>query len=206
MQEVVVSSPPPGKMLIGYNKNWVDDEYNPSGICECFVDDDGNWTFTKWNIHTDEFDTIKMLFDQDQFKPSHWSEMPQLQLEFSYSTPDGIRTDLYSVYPNIDGVCSCGGRGWRHHTPLIISTCPICTGELKQIENFEEISSIAIEDFIEVSNRWYHRLTNGTEEMAITAKAIIENLHALEFAENPTLSDFSAASKKFDGLIEQVNR
>lgn len=41
--------------VLGFNAAWVDEDYNPDGVCLCFCDDGGNWTIAKWCGQHDEW-------------------------------------------------------------------------------------------------------------------------------------------------------
>lgn len=37
--------------VLGYNEEWIDEELNPNGICECFLSDTevNTWHIAQWN-------------------------------------------------------------------------------------------------------------------------------------------------------------
>jgi len=42
--------------VLGFNKSWINEDFNPDGICMCFLGDDG-WTIAKWCGSCDEWHT-----------------------------------------------------------------------------------------------------------------------------------------------------
>lgn len=72
--------PEVGREVLGFNQEWVDPDFNPEGICMCFVDDDGDWTIAKWCNQHDEWHTRNTnpeKEDADQYEkpieaPTHW--------------------------------------------------------------------------------------------------------------------------------------
>lgn len=62
--------PPPATTLLGYNPKWIDEDFNPEGIRECFMNDDNSWNSAYWDNDQDTWwndtDTI----------PTHWMRRP----------------------------------------------------------------------------------------------------------------------------------
>lgn len=54
--EDIASYPEHGIEVLGFNKEWIDEDFNPDGICMCFVIDD-NWTISSWCGQCDEWHT-----------------------------------------------------------------------------------------------------------------------------------------------------
>jgi hypothetical protein len=57
--------------VLGYNKQWIDEDYEPEGIREAFMQDDGDWLSAKWNNSMDCWIT------DDETKPTHWMQRPK---------------------------------------------------------------------------------------------------------------------------------
>lgn len=63
--------------VIGYNKEWIDEDYNPDGTCICFIDDLGHWSIAMWNNITDEWSNIWTGDKRVSVPaPSHWMNKP----------------------------------------------------------------------------------------------------------------------------------
>lgn len=82
--QVMADPPESGKEVLGYNETWVDEDFNPDGICLCYLTDTGYWDVAKWcGIH-DEWHTRPTGQDQwekDKYKdfllpPTHWKFKP----------------------------------------------------------------------------------------------------------------------------------
>ena len=74
--------PPHHVELIGYNKEWVDEDYNPDGTCICFLDDVAEWYIAKWCGACDEWHTRGSGREEKEFSrplnpPTHWTEKPK---------------------------------------------------------------------------------------------------------------------------------
>jgi hypothetical protein len=69
--ELKKETPPPSTVVLGYNKKWVDEDFEPEGIRETFMQDDGVFLSAKWNNSMDEWVT------DDKTKPTHWMQRPQ---------------------------------------------------------------------------------------------------------------------------------
>lgn len=50
--------PEVGVMVLGFSTGWIHEDYNPAGLHECFLMDDGFWTFSRWNNSHDCWDTV----------------------------------------------------------------------------------------------------------------------------------------------------
>ena len=65
----VDADPPPYATIVdGYSSKWVDEDYNPDGVRECFLGN-SEWFSAVWNNEQDCFDT-------DGSKPTHWRRKP----------------------------------------------------------------------------------------------------------------------------------
>jgi hypothetical protein len=57
------------QVVLGYSKEWVDEDFEPNGIRECFYND-GSWVSAKWFNDQDtwfaDYDTV----------PTHWMPRP----------------------------------------------------------------------------------------------------------------------------------
>lgn len=56
-QKVSEKMPEMGVEVIGYNQDWVDEDFNPNGTRVCFYDDTG-WYSAKWNNDQDSYSTV----------------------------------------------------------------------------------------------------------------------------------------------------
>ena len=70
----IESVPPQGTVILGYSADWVDKDFNPDGIRECwptFCDDVvENWTSAKWFDHQDCY------VSDTESAPTHWMPLP----------------------------------------------------------------------------------------------------------------------------------
>lgn len=62
--------PEPCTQVIGFSDQWMHEDYNPNGVRECFLMDDGSWVSAEWNNVHDCYDT-----DTDT-APTHWAAYP----------------------------------------------------------------------------------------------------------------------------------
>lgn len=63
--------PPHSKPVIGYSSKWVDEDFNPKGVRECFLTGDGTeWVTALW---IDYQDTYSRCDDG----PEYWCEYPE---------------------------------------------------------------------------------------------------------------------------------
>lgn len=70
MIQVNEQMPEFGVPVIGYNHQWIDEDFNHRGLRECFIYGDGTqWHTAKWNDGPDCYETT------DDDKPTHWSPM-----------------------------------------------------------------------------------------------------------------------------------
>lgn len=65
----IATAPKDGTPVLGYAEDWIHDDYNPSGIRECFCDGDGFWQSPEWNNYQDVYET-------GDGSPTHWQPLP----------------------------------------------------------------------------------------------------------------------------------
>lgn len=83
--------PEMGVEIIGYNQDWVDEDFNPNGTRVCFYDDTG-WYSAKWSNDQDSYSTVGCMRsecseDNCEFSnsckskngPTHWIPMPKME-------------------------------------------------------------------------------------------------------------------------------
>lgn len=75
------TKPVTNQEVLGWNKYWVNEDYNPDGICLCFLDDEGVWTIAVWCGTHDEWHTWEHNIpykDRNGIKPAptHWRPKP----------------------------------------------------------------------------------------------------------------------------------
>ena len=61
---------PCNEPLLGYSAEWVDPDFNPGGIRECFIGGEGTWVSAKWFDYQDTY--INGLS-----APTHWMLLPE---------------------------------------------------------------------------------------------------------------------------------
>lgn len=80
--------PEEGFEVIGYNKSWINEDYNPEGTCLCFINDD-DWIVLQWCGYCDEWhtkntgDSDETLKLKNQYRieaPTHWTYKPKIEL------------------------------------------------------------------------------------------------------------------------------
>lgn len=79
--------PPIGEEVIGYSKDWVDEDFNPRGTRACFLTDNG-WISAMWWDYQDTYITIsdidiesnKSFFEHHigKVNPTLWAHYPNL--------------------------------------------------------------------------------------------------------------------------------
>ena len=77
-----VDSAPIGLEVLGFNPEWIDEDYNKDGICMCWKDDEENWTIAKWcglhdTYHNRISGTIQQEFGLIVNAPTHWIHKPK---------------------------------------------------------------------------------------------------------------------------------
>lgn len=60
--------PPINTIVLGFNKKWMNEDYNPEGVRQCFLYDDGAFVSTYWNNEHDCFET------EMGTPPTHWMQ------------------------------------------------------------------------------------------------------------------------------------
>lgn len=65
--------PPFGVPVIGYNHEWVDEDFNHKGMRECFRTGDG----TKW--YSAFWDDYQDTYTNRNDQPTHWQPLPQVK-------------------------------------------------------------------------------------------------------------------------------
>lgn len=63
-------TPPPGTTILGYNEKWIDGDFNPEGIRECFMNDDNSWNSAYWDNDLDTW------CNDMETMPTHWMQRP----------------------------------------------------------------------------------------------------------------------------------
>lgn len=89
--KVSEKTPEMGVEIIGYNQDWVDEDFNPNGTRVCFYDDTG-WYSAKWSNDQDSYSTVGCMRsgcseDNCEFSnsckskngPTHWIPMPKME-------------------------------------------------------------------------------------------------------------------------------
>jgi hypothetical protein len=82
-KEVKSGNVPEGETLIGYSKEWIDEDFNPRGTRECFKIQGGEeWISAKWNDYHDCYDT------DNTTRPELYYQIPALPgAENNYKVP-----------------------------------------------------------------------------------------------------------------------
>ncbi len=76
--------PETGIEILGYSPDWIDEDFNPDGICLCFLMDEGYWIVAKWCGQHDEWHTRPTgednwegaIYDKPIYAPTHWMPKP----------------------------------------------------------------------------------------------------------------------------------
>lgn len=72
--------PEVGVPVLGYHPEWVNEDFNPTGVCECWIDEDGEWTSAQWDNDQDSYHTHSAFWCKNAetpFTPSHWMDKPK---------------------------------------------------------------------------------------------------------------------------------
>lgn len=78
-----INLPEAGIEVLGFNEKWVDEDFNPDGVCLCFLGDDRMWTVAVWCDSCDEWHTMysKRWTDNEEQvviePPTHWKNKPK---------------------------------------------------------------------------------------------------------------------------------
>lgn len=91
--DVLKQPPEIGQPVLGYSPEWEDEDFNVSGMRECFLMDDGCWLSAKWDNDADCWRTDK------RSKPTLWMSPQAL-------SPSGI------LKHGVKGACHVGD-GWE---------------------------------------------------------------------------------------------
>lgn len=72
--------PPVGTEVDAFNKEWIDEDFNPSGIRIGYMDDNGNFNSAKWDGQQDAY-FLTTTGEKDwegiiEVMPSHWRHRP----------------------------------------------------------------------------------------------------------------------------------
>jgi len=65
----IVSAPKDGTVLLLWSADWVDEDFNHTGIVEGFWSDDDGWITCIWDAYQDEYCTAR------GYLPSKWALM-----------------------------------------------------------------------------------------------------------------------------------
>ena len=61
-------------VVIGFNPDWIDDDFNPKGVRECALYGDGTeWMTARWCDLHDQWHTTY----EHEAEPTHWMEYPE---------------------------------------------------------------------------------------------------------------------------------
>ena len=75
--------PPDSTPVLGFRSEWVDDDFNPSGLRECFVCGDGSaWHNAEWLDYQDCYQTSEEA-------PTHWMPYPCTKAMLTASQGEG---------------------------------------------------------------------------------------------------------------------
>ncbi|MEO7046575.1 MAG: hypothetical protein ABI091_14790 [Ferruginibacter sp.] len=73
--------PPENTIVHGFNKKWIDEEYNPEGVRSCFMDQDGEWNSAKWDNEQDNWHNESTWAEKGHYwygvAPTHWKPLPK---------------------------------------------------------------------------------------------------------------------------------
>lgn len=74
--------PEHGIEVLGYSKEWIDEDYTPDGIRLCFLNDTKVWTIAAWCGYHDDYHTVNSdePFDEvmiNRNPPTHWRYKPE---------------------------------------------------------------------------------------------------------------------------------
>ena len=77
--DAIANPPKDGEEVMGYNKEWIDLDFNPSGTCLCFISA-GDWTIASWDSAAEWWVTrySGAQYDNRNFKeaPTNWMPKP----------------------------------------------------------------------------------------------------------------------------------
>lgn len=75
-KSVDIKLPECGREVIGYSKNWIDEDFNPRGERVCFYNYGVGWTCAKWVDSGDSYITLSEE-DGDDAVPTDWMPLPE---------------------------------------------------------------------------------------------------------------------------------
>ena len=61
--------PEEGTPVLGFSSEWVDEDFNPRGMRECFLNGDGGWISAKWFDYQD-------TYVNGEGAPEFWMPLP----------------------------------------------------------------------------------------------------------------------------------
>ena len=75
--------PDAGHEVLLYNKNWIQEDYNPKGVRIGYLDDVSGWVSAYWCSYHDDYHTRNSAQDDKRFTdfkaanqvPTHWMEI-----------------------------------------------------------------------------------------------------------------------------------
>lgn len=80
-EDAVTNPPPPLTVVLGYNEKWIDEDFEPEGIRECFMSDDGEWNSAVWDNDQDNWHNESTWGDKGHpwvgVAPTHWMQRPK---------------------------------------------------------------------------------------------------------------------------------
>lgn len=73
--------PPVCTEVLGWHPAWVDEDYNPEGVCVCFLTDDDadTWMVSVWDNEQDTWQdhtTGMRKYNEQTPMPTHWMQKP----------------------------------------------------------------------------------------------------------------------------------
>lgn len=100
--------PPECTVVLGYSPKWIDEDFEPEGIRECFYND-GDWCSAKWDNDQD------CWFADYDTKPTHWMQRPKNPNNHTPSTTaqEGLREEIKTDNFHEDGINRCVDCGCR---------------------------------------------------------------------------------------------
>lgn len=74
--------PDHGIEVLGFSPAWIDEDFNPDGVRVCWVDENGNWTSSKWDNDQDSYHTHSFFWCGEHggtdFAPLYWMCKPAM--------------------------------------------------------------------------------------------------------------------------------